>query len=166
MATNAAVDVVMPQMGVSVSEGTITKWLKTEGEHVAGERADRPRTGRDIGERTDARVPCGRPYRVGARHRSGAGRGHRPRRPRDEEGHPELHRVGRTDDGPRDRARRVAGADERSATARARTCARSCADPDRDTGAGACAGRAGCSAAACTGRGRTCRRGACNGGPR
>src|SRR5215208_1916641 len=32
MATQAAVDVVMPQMGVSVSEGTITKWLKQEGE--------------------------------------------------------------------------------------------------------------------------------------
>jgi 2-oxoglutarate dehydrogenase E2 component (dihydrolipoamide succinyltransferase) len=34
MATDTAVDVVMPQMGVSVSEGTITKWLKAEGEHV------------------------------------------------------------------------------------------------------------------------------------
>jgi 2-oxoglutarate dehydrogenase E2 component (dihydrolipoamide succinyltransferase) len=34
MATGTAVDVVMPQMGVSVSEGTITKWLKSEGETV------------------------------------------------------------------------------------------------------------------------------------
>ena len=34
-----SVDVVMPQMGVSVSEGTITKWLKREGEQVA---ADEP----------------------------------------------------------------------------------------------------------------------------
>src|ERR671933_155895 len=34
MATETAVDVVMPQMGVSVSEGTITKWLKQEGEQV------------------------------------------------------------------------------------------------------------------------------------
>jgi 2-oxoglutarate dehydrogenase E2 component (dihydrolipoamide succinyltransferase) len=34
MATDTAVDVVMPQMGVSVSEGTITKWLKAEGETV------------------------------------------------------------------------------------------------------------------------------------
>jgi pyruvate dehydrogenase E2 component (dihydrolipoyllysine-residue acetyltransferase) len=34
MATETAVDVVMPQMGVSVSEGTVTRWLKTEGEHV------------------------------------------------------------------------------------------------------------------------------------
>ena len=35
MATGTAVDVVMPQMGVSVSEGTITKWLKSEGDPVA-----------------------------------------------------------------------------------------------------------------------------------
>src|SRR5271154_1036956 len=34
MATETAVEVVMPQMGVSVSEGTITRWLKAEGEHV------------------------------------------------------------------------------------------------------------------------------------
>jgi 2-oxoglutarate dehydrogenase E2 component (dihydrolipoamide succinyltransferase) len=39
MATETAVDVVMPQMGVSVSEGTVTKWLKQEGEHV---EADEP----------------------------------------------------------------------------------------------------------------------------
>ena len=39
MAATAATDVVMPQMGVSVSEGTITKWLKQEGEQVA---ADEP----------------------------------------------------------------------------------------------------------------------------
>jgi 2-oxoglutarate dehydrogenase E2 component (dihydrolipoamide succinyltransferase) len=39
MATGTAVDVVMPQMGVSVSEGTITKWLKAEGEAV---EADEP----------------------------------------------------------------------------------------------------------------------------
>jgi pyruvate dehydrogenase E2 component (dihydrolipoamide acetyltransferase) len=39
MATETAVDVVMPQMGVSVSEGTITKWLKQEGEQI---EADQP----------------------------------------------------------------------------------------------------------------------------
>jgi pyruvate dehydrogenase E2 component (dihydrolipoamide acetyltransferase) len=39
MATETAVDVVMPQMGVSVSEGTITKWLKQEGEKI---EADEP----------------------------------------------------------------------------------------------------------------------------
>ncbi len=39
MATDTAVDVVMPQMGVSVSEGTITRWLKNEGEQV---EADEP----------------------------------------------------------------------------------------------------------------------------
>ena len=39
MATTSVIDVVMPQMGVSVSEGTITKWLKQEGEQIA---ADEP----------------------------------------------------------------------------------------------------------------------------
>src|SRR6059036_4106073 len=39
MATTEAIDVVMPQMGVSVSEGTVTKWLKQEGEQV---EADEP----------------------------------------------------------------------------------------------------------------------------
>ncbi len=34
MATNTAVDVVMPQMGVSVSEGTITKWAKQVGDTI------------------------------------------------------------------------------------------------------------------------------------
>jgi 2-oxoglutarate dehydrogenase E2 component (dihydrolipoamide succinyltransferase) len=34
MATGTAVDVVMPQMGVSVSEGTVTKWLKQVGDTV------------------------------------------------------------------------------------------------------------------------------------
>jgi pyruvate dehydrogenase E2 component (dihydrolipoamide acetyltransferase) len=39
MATTEAIDVVMPQMGVSVSEGTITKWLKAQGDQV---EADEP----------------------------------------------------------------------------------------------------------------------------
>jgi pyruvate dehydrogenase E2 component (dihydrolipoamide acetyltransferase) len=39
VATTEAIDVVMPQMGVSVSEGTITKWLKAQGEQV---EADEP----------------------------------------------------------------------------------------------------------------------------
>jgi pyruvate dehydrogenase E2 component (dihydrolipoamide acetyltransferase) len=34
MATGTLVDVVMPQMGVSVSEGTITKWVKSEGDPI------------------------------------------------------------------------------------------------------------------------------------
>jgi pyruvate dehydrogenase E2 component (dihydrolipoamide acetyltransferase) len=34
MATGTAVDVVMPQMGVSVSEGTVTKWSKQVGETI------------------------------------------------------------------------------------------------------------------------------------
>jgi pyruvate dehydrogenase E2 component (dihydrolipoyllysine-residue acetyltransferase) len=39
VATTEAIDVVMPQMGVSVSEGTITKWLKAQGDQV---EADEP----------------------------------------------------------------------------------------------------------------------------
>ncbi|HEY9457259.1 MAG TPA: biotin/lipoyl-containing protein, partial [Gaiella sp.] len=35
MSTGTQVEVVMPQMGVSVSEGTITRWLKQPGESVA-----------------------------------------------------------------------------------------------------------------------------------
>ena len=34
MAAGTAVDVVMPQMGVSVSEGTITRWLKAVGDTI------------------------------------------------------------------------------------------------------------------------------------
>jgi pyruvate/2-oxoglutarate dehydrogenase complex dihydrolipoamide acyltransferase (E2) component len=39
MATDTIVEVVMPQMGVSVSEGTITRWLRQEGEPI---QADEP----------------------------------------------------------------------------------------------------------------------------
>jgi 2-oxoglutarate dehydrogenase E2 component (dihydrolipoamide succinyltransferase) len=39
MATTSAIDVVMPQMGVSVSEGTITKWLKQEGDTVEADES-------------------------------------------------------------------------------------------------------------------------------
>jgi pyruvate dehydrogenase E2 component (dihydrolipoyllysine-residue acetyltransferase) len=39
MVTEIAIDVVMPQMGVSVSEGTIVKWLKNEGEPVEADEA-------------------------------------------------------------------------------------------------------------------------------
>ncbi|HXQ87668.1 MAG TPA: biotin/lipoyl-containing protein, partial [Gaiella sp.] len=35
MSTGTQVEVVMPQMGVSVSEGTITRWLKQVGDSVA-----------------------------------------------------------------------------------------------------------------------------------
>ena len=34
MATGTIVDVVMPQMGVSVSEGTVTRWLKNPGDTI------------------------------------------------------------------------------------------------------------------------------------
>jgi pyruvate dehydrogenase E2 component (dihydrolipoamide acetyltransferase) len=37
MSSTTAVDVVMPQMGVSVSEGTITKWSKQVGETIAAD---------------------------------------------------------------------------------------------------------------------------------
>jgi len=39
MATQTQIEVVMPQMGVSVSEGTVVKWLKSEGQQVT---ADEP----------------------------------------------------------------------------------------------------------------------------
>jgi pyruvate dehydrogenase E2 component (dihydrolipoamide acetyltransferase) len=39
MATGTLIDVVMPQMGVSVSEGTIVKWLKAEGESIEADQA-------------------------------------------------------------------------------------------------------------------------------
>ncbi len=35
MSTGTQIEVVMPQMGVSVSEGTITRWLKQPGDAVA-----------------------------------------------------------------------------------------------------------------------------------
>jgi 2-oxoglutarate dehydrogenase E2 component (dihydrolipoamide succinyltransferase) len=35
VSTGTQTDVVMPQMGVSVSEGTVTRWLKQQGEQVA-----------------------------------------------------------------------------------------------------------------------------------
>src|SRR5438876_8015691 len=39
MATGTALEVVMPQMGVSVSEGTITKWLKQVGDTVQADES-------------------------------------------------------------------------------------------------------------------------------
>src|SRR5712691_9782957 len=39
MATTEAIDAVMPQMGVSVPEGTVTKWLKQEGEQVEADES-------------------------------------------------------------------------------------------------------------------------------
>jgi 2-oxoglutarate dehydrogenase E2 component (dihydrolipoamide succinyltransferase) len=35
VSTGTQVEVVMPQMGVSVSEGTITRWLKQPGDSIA-----------------------------------------------------------------------------------------------------------------------------------
>src|SRR5438552_18496296 len=39
MATGTAIDVVMPEMGVSGSEGTVTKWLKNEGDPVEADES-------------------------------------------------------------------------------------------------------------------------------
>jgi pyruvate dehydrogenase E2 component (dihydrolipoamide acetyltransferase) len=39
MATGTLIEVVMPQMGVSVSEGTIVKWLRNEGEEIEADEA-------------------------------------------------------------------------------------------------------------------------------
>src|SRR5712672_1268743 len=39
VATETQIEVVMPQMGVSVSEGTITKWLKQQGEQVEADES-------------------------------------------------------------------------------------------------------------------------------
>ena len=39
MAVAGAIDVVMPQMGVSVSEGTVTKWLKQVGEQISADES-------------------------------------------------------------------------------------------------------------------------------
>ena len=54
MATRTHVEVVMPQMGVSVSEGTILKWLKSEGEAV---QADEPLLEIST-DKVDTEVPC------------------------------------------------------------------------------------------------------------
>jgi pyruvate dehydrogenase E2 component (dihydrolipoamide acetyltransferase) len=39
VAATETVDVVMPQMGVSVSEGTVTKWLKREGDPIEADES-------------------------------------------------------------------------------------------------------------------------------
>ncbi|MFN8186535.1 MAG: 2-oxoglutarate dehydrogenase, E2 component, dihydrolipoamide succinyltransferase [Gaiellales bacterium] len=54
MTTGTAVEVVMPQMGVSVSEGTITRWFRAEGDQVA---ADEPLLEIST-DKVDTEVPC------------------------------------------------------------------------------------------------------------
>ena len=195
MATGTIIDVVMPQMGVSVSEGTIVKWLRSEGETIEadealleistdkvdtevpspgtgvvpeilvheGETVDvgtklaeiapevrpqpsrrrrsrrrRPSPSRRRGcgrggprrphrrapsrrsrrpaarsaergrrrqrERQDVRLAGRGAHRRRARRRRRSDPGHRPGRPRDQEGHPRLHRVGGAQAPPRPRA--------------------------------------------------------------
>ena len=178
MSTGTQIEVVMPQMGVSVSEGTVTTWLKQQGETVErdeplleistdkvdtevpspgegvvaeilvregetvevgtvlaviapeggaveapaeppraapaapsqrplpdrhAERGRRPPSlrlrhpspaGRRPAGTGAVRVPRRRPDRRRARRRPERGRRHRPGRPRDEEGHPVVHRAG------------------------------------------------------------------------
>jgi len=48
-----ATEVVMPQMGESIAEGTITKWLKSVGEHVDSRRT----VVRNIDRQVDAEIP-------------------------------------------------------------------------------------------------------------
>jgi pyruvate/2-oxoglutarate dehydrogenase complex dihydrolipoamide acyltransferase (E2) component len=55
MATGTLVDVVMPQMGVSVSEGTITRWAKNVGE---ANRGRRDRLSRSRTDKVDTEVPA------------------------------------------------------------------------------------------------------------
>jgi 2-oxoglutarate dehydrogenase E2 component (dihydrolipoamide succinyltransferase) len=54
MATQTQIEVVMPQMGVSVSEGTIIKWLKNEGQTV---QVDEPLLEIST-DKIDTEVPC------------------------------------------------------------------------------------------------------------
>jgi len=39
MATGTVLEVVMPQMGVSVSEGTVTRWLRNVGDTVSADES-------------------------------------------------------------------------------------------------------------------------------
>src|ERR1700710_1861651 len=84
MAVNTTVEVVMPPMGDSVSEGTILEWHKQEGEAVSeGETLVEIST-----DKVDAEVPAptsGTLVKVsaaGGRPREGPRRGRRPRRRR------------------------------------------------------------------------------------
>src|SRR5689334_25152600 len=76
MATGTVVDVVMPQMGVSVSEGTISRWLKQVGDHVEADetiveistdKVDTEVPSPGSGTVTDILVPEGETVPVGTR---------------------------------------------------------------------------------------------------
>ena len=58
-------DIVMPQMGESIVEGTITKWLKKPGDTV---QRDEPLFEIST-DKVDAEIPCSR-FRSAARHQS------------------------------------------------------------------------------------------------
>ncbi len=59
-------DVVMLQMGESIVEGTLTKWLKKPGERV--ERVEDRRGEHDAGARACQPVPPGAGHAAGASH--------------------------------------------------------------------------------------------------
>ena len=134
MATGTVVDVVMPQMGVSVSEGTITRWLKNVGDtiqadepllEISTDKVDTevpeprvrrspgdPRSGGRDGARRDARRADRRRRRTGARLLPS-----RPQRPRSQSLRPSrLPRPSRSPPSrsPRRRARARAAARPRS----------------------------------------------------
>jgi pyruvate dehydrogenase E2 component (dihydrolipoamide acetyltransferase) len=76
MSTGTATDVVMPQMGVSVSEGTISRWLKQVGDHVEADetiveistdKVDTEVPSPGSGTVTDILVPEGETVPVGTR---------------------------------------------------------------------------------------------------
>ena len=54
MATGTLVDVVMPQMGVSVAEGTIVEWLKRPGDWVEADEVVCVVTT----DKVDVEIPC------------------------------------------------------------------------------------------------------------
>ncbi len=76
MSTGTATDVVMPQMGVSVSEGTVSRWLKQVGDHVEADetiveistdKVDTEVPSPGSGTVTDILVPEGETVPVGTR---------------------------------------------------------------------------------------------------
>ena len=75
-----AVDVVMPQMGVSVSEGTVTKWLKSVGDPVI---ADEPLLEIST-DKVDTEVPSPGPGRARGDPRPGGRDGSRRDEDRDD----------------------------------------------------------------------------------
>ena len=121
MATGTVVDVVMPQMGVSVSEGTVSRWLK-----AVGDRVEADETIVEIStDKVDTEVPSPASGIVAEmlvrRGRDGAGRdAHRRHRPGDGPGPAPQRRARLRRPGARGRgaARRHGAPAERDDSAR------------------------------------------------